>query len=758
MPDTFIKASNGELFVLNGVDPVISWNGVKPQASLSRVETPKTVPTMSSFGVGALGGEYYCYVRFVAEDGTVSNLSPLSSKIELSSKTGLIADVSQTTPIVIESVAHGLAEGQTVSVSGVGGEPGANGTFSVSIIDQDFFILNNSETKGVYSGGGKWLAGASMLIYSNVPVPTDEKIKKRQILRNTNGQVEVFYVDFETENLTAKSFFSKKTDEELADSQEVPLYDADMNIIANGFPEIPDWKPYAATINDRMFIAGAKSYTQGSAKVQDGNAYVYGIGTNWKENFAGRKFFCSSAANVFDIAEVDEGLQRITLAKPYSGKSNYYDSYSISPNYAEKKALYYSEVGEPKRILTSSGLVVQEDNEEITGLVNLDTFLYIFFKSKIYKLTFGTSPDSDGAIYPSSYTRGALNQRCIVTRGSSVMAMDRLGIYAFQSSGEQSLSTPIGSIFAGQNPNYKINWKYSEFFHAVNINSQNTVRWFVVMGAGRHPRHALCFNYETKVWWIEEFSVPVYSSCQDFDPSAATCFLGINNNRVVRYPEGNLDGIEPTIVPNTGSVSSSSHMWFDDASMTFDPKQAVNNPVCLRLSSGELVRRVIKKVVGSKAYVDRPFLKSVTGSTYTIGSAGWSFRTGNFRIDGNDKNMVRKVEFVFQPTKPANKFNFKIYKDREEEAIPFKKPFRRETNEEFTVSDDGFNLIGDFSKKNGSLSQRIDTHRDYAIDGTRYISLEVNGDFSADPLLIYGIRLDGIFHAASGGSTGEGNG
>lgn len=756
MPDTFVRASTGEMFMLNGIDRVISWDGIKPQASISQIETPATKVNMTSIsGTGQISGLYYAYTRFVSEDGTPSNLSPLSESYNVASKTGTVSDVSQTTPLVVESIAHGLANGQYVTITGVGGETKANGSFQIEVIDQDFFTLIGSSASSPYTGGGTWSAGVGKIVYTNVPIPTDQKITKRQILRNTHGQVEVFFVDIETENLTAKAFFSDKTDEQLVEREAVPLYDSDLNPVANGFPEIPNHKPYGATINDRFFIAGAKSYTQGSAKVENGNAYVYGIGTEWKSTFIGRKFFASGSSKIFDIIDLNEGLQRITLKTPYIGKTSYYDSYTISPSYLEKKALYFSEVGEPKKMLTTSGIVVQEDQDEIRGLINLETFLYIFFKNKIYRLTFANSPDTDGAVYPCSYTRGALNQKCIVGKGSAMLAMDRLGVYAFSSNQEQSLSTPISSLFSGQNPYYNINWRYSDNFHAIHISSQNTVRWFVVMGAGRYPRHALAFNYETKSWWIEEFSSPVYSSCQDFDPSSTTCFLGLSNNRIVRYPSGGLDGINKSQMNPIGEITHSSTHWMRDSSRTFDASSVTNNPIVIRTPSGEVYHRIAKKVSGDKIYFDRPIIKRYESSTYYLGSSTWTFRTGNFRVDGNDRNIVRKAEFVFQPSKVDNKFNAKIYRDREDQPVKFKKPFRKETDQEFSVSESGEYLIGNFSKSNGSLSQRFDTHRDYSIDGVRYISLEVNGQTSSSPLSMYGVRLEGVFHAPSASGSGD---
>ncbi len=64
--------------------------------------------------------------------------------------------VSNTSPIVITSTSHGLKTGDAVVVSGVTGNTAANGTFTVTVVDADRFILNGSTGNGNYVSGGTW--------------------------------------------------------------------------------------------------------------------------------------------------------------------------------------------------------------------------------------------------------------------------------------------------------------------------------------------------------------------------------------------------------------------------------------------------------------------------------------------------------------------------------------------------------------------------------------------------------------------------
>ncbi len=89
-------------------------------------------------------------VSVLADTGTTGNFSA-----------GGITDASQTpggTTITVTSPGHGLADGSRVIIRGVQGDTAANGAWTISVVDADHFILNNSTANGVYSGGGYWVS------------------------------------------------------------------------------------------------------------------------------------------------------------------------------------------------------------------------------------------------------------------------------------------------------------------------------------------------------------------------------------------------------------------------------------------------------------------------------------------------------------------------------------------------------------------------------------------------------------------------
>lgn len=71
-------------------------------------------------------------------------------------ETGSVTGATNASPVVITSAGHGLSVGQSVTVSGVGGNTGANGTFAVSAVTSTTFTLSGSTGTGNYTTGGTW--------------------------------------------------------------------------------------------------------------------------------------------------------------------------------------------------------------------------------------------------------------------------------------------------------------------------------------------------------------------------------------------------------------------------------------------------------------------------------------------------------------------------------------------------------------------------------------------------------------------------
>jgi len=68
-----------------------------------------------------------------------------------------VSNVVNRSFIDITSDNHGLTTGQRVRISGVQGNTGANGNFTVTVISENVFRLNNAVSAGTYTTGGRWV-------------------------------------------------------------------------------------------------------------------------------------------------------------------------------------------------------------------------------------------------------------------------------------------------------------------------------------------------------------------------------------------------------------------------------------------------------------------------------------------------------------------------------------------------------------------------------------------------------------------------
>lgn len=69
---------------------------------------------------------------------------------------GVITGATNASPIVITAASHGLETGDRVTITGVGGNTAANGTFIVTKISTTTFSLQGSTGNGTYTSGGNW--------------------------------------------------------------------------------------------------------------------------------------------------------------------------------------------------------------------------------------------------------------------------------------------------------------------------------------------------------------------------------------------------------------------------------------------------------------------------------------------------------------------------------------------------------------------------------------------------------------------------
>lgn len=366
------EASNGYLYHTNGLNPVKRWNGRSASQGDAGMEGPSTALVIASSGDGVLVGTYAAYVRFLDADGLVTNLSPISNEITPSTATGIVASATNANPVVIGNVAHGLSTGDTVKVSGVEGNTAANASTTVTVIDADSFSLDGVVGNGDYTQGGVWHQGVQKFTYSSVPVSSDSRVTKRQILRNLDGNSAVYYVDIETTDLVATTFETTKADTTLSTNASVALRSASGRDLAISRHTPPrDDRVAIAHVLGRMFLGGIREYSVGAVQVTNSSTTVTGIGTAWTSAMVGRFLSIRGDTVDYEITAVNTSAQTLTIAS-YAGTTKPYESYSIAPAENTRHTVYWSEAGLPESWPPASGvsLEIDERDGDITDSLN----------------------------------------------------------------------------------------------------------------------------------------------------------------------------------------------------------------------------------------------------------------------------------------------------------------------------------------------------------------------------------------------------
>jgi hypothetical protein len=746
----------GDLFVVNGIDPVLFWDGFNDNFIPAGMIAPTAAVHMSGSGVGSIVGTYYAYERFVDVQGNVSNLSPISAEFTAEGTTGNVSSCTSNTPIVVTSASHGLVTGAWVKLSGVGGIDTANNTWQVTVVDANTFSLDNSSGDGIsiYNGGGTWISGVSTVNYSSVQVPTDARVTHRQILRNTDGQAKTFYVDVDSTDLLATTFSSSQNDTDLQTGEAVPLLDSNGDVFANANEVPPSIFKCIAQQLDRMFLAGLLEYTVGACSVTFGSPTVTGAGTAWKSTMAGRFLYVDGASQTYEISSVNETTQTITLTGNFADATDLFAFYSIKPPPAYRRIVQFSRSGAPQSWLSTNALSIQETGDEITGLFSMGAYLYITERSHLHKLTFAQSPNIDGAAFMTA-NRGAVNQRCIIVVDSSAYMLDELGVHKFSGNSQvDNLSDGIGAIFRKDKDDVdiKINWRWKEYFHASLDRQRETIRWFVCLDGNRYPRHALTLQYRVNRWWIEEFPMCVGGACVGYlggFTGTPQVYYGAEFGKVMAAWADTTDIVDSRETVRSVATAADS-FTLTDGLETF-PVGMLNAPIGIVSGTGKGQDRRIVAVSGSTVTIDRPWeVLPDTTSVYQIGGIHWWFRSSWIRLAPTETMSDRRFEMLFEPMPNPASALLRFFSDYSGNADKQASTMASSDGGGIAAVAGDPDLVVDLTRQTGLVDRRLPGGKEYFIKGKRYVQYELEGFSNEDQIRLYQFLYQGAQNVDSG--------
>lgn len=640
-----------------------------------------------------------------------------------------------------QAVTAGIVKPATAPVIARSGTGSITGTYSAFLRFVD--DLGNVSNLSPISNEIK-ITKAASIDYSAVATTTDPKVVKRQLLRNTNGQYDTFYLDVETTDLEATTFSSALTDALLVTNLDVPLLDVEGRVLANRNAPPPNNKTVMAHHLGRMFYTGEEDYLQGSCQVTFGSTTVTGIGTEWTSSMAGRFLYVVGGSKGYEIDSVGSATS-LTLLEAYEDPTDKFGVYAIRAAPAEKKLVYWSEAGKPESVSAFNSMSLEEDGDDITALMPMEGVLYILERRHIYTFRFKNNPALDGLVFAAT-ARGVINQRCLIVAEGVGYMLDEQGIHAYGGGENQPVSTVVQDLFRDEDNDFQINWKASKFFHACHFPQQETIRWFVAMGSSYLPKHAIALNYRLRRWWIEEFSVPIGASCTGMLNGRPQVFLGADAGRILAFWKGTLDGPDPGTGRVQGTMTAATLDSFTDSQATFPGAGVVGNPVMIVDGLGKGQTRIVRTVSGTKVTVTQPWLVLPdTTSVYQLGGIKWSFKTGWFRWAGwaaREELTERRLEVQFQPLRQAALMNVKVFQDTSEDAVAWEGAFTTE-GDGVRIEDGKDEMVVDLTRTSGFAQRQIPGSKDNYLDGPRYVQVELGGVANQEAVKVFSLQIDG---------------
>jgi hypothetical protein len=633
----------------------------------------------------------------------------------------------------------------SLSFSGSGGSISGRYQAYVRFLDRDGNVSNLSPLSSIVSA-----RSATTVNYTNVAVSTEPHVTKRQILRNTDGQFLTFYVDVETSNLFQTSFTSTRTDGNLQLQEPVPLFDQDLSQnISNYHSPPPDDKPFISFYQNRLFGYGQVDYSEGNAQVTNGSATVTIIGGDLTSSMADRLLYIDGADVYYTIDSVDTTAGTLTLSESYRGETNKWAAYTITPDPDRRHLLCYSEAGQFDSWRTNQNIVVASSDDiddEPTGLVSTQSFLFVLQRRHIYRLTYLEDPILDGGIFLSA-RRGCVNNRCWVTVDGFIYLLDDRGVYRFDGSDSvEDISPPIQDLFYFDRPEgeRRINWDASRFFHASHDRNDSTIRWFVAFSGSRYPRHALCFNYITPQWWIEEYPWPLGDSTllKSANPIPIVASAA---HRVFALGVGTLDHLSSDAGATLVQADFGGIRSVTIRTSYSMPASLVGVPIAVTSGRGKHQTRIITNVSGQQLFVDRPWSEKPDSTSWCkLGGIGYKWKSHWIRWAPSEVQLTRRITSSFRPV-GSTTMDLRVYEDYSEDPADWALSWPVNANEGSGVSTEkgSPDAVFDLSLPRGFAYLQMDDMKEGSVWKKEMLSAEIRGFSGSGTIRIYSIDVEG---------------
>lgn len=464
---------------------------------------------------------------------------------------------------------------------------------------------------------------------------------------------------------------SAADDTHTAELPYLPILEPDGSVNANRFTPPPTFCPFVLQQQDRIFACGAVEYSEGTITT-NGTTTITGVSTHFTPQMVGRWLWIPAEPLPLVIATYASATSLTTFAAATTSTSGI-AGYSIRPDPEFRNTLFYTEQNEPESWPEGNTVTVQEntgDDDDITGMFNHGTFVYVLKERHIYRLQYYSQPAVDAGCFLVA-ARGAVNNRCVVWRGTNAFIMDTAGIYAFDGQTPTDITAEIADLWQDE----IIDFTKSKWFWASCDPTLEALYFAVsfVGDTGTRPRHSLVFNLITKTWSVDNYVWDVGGGAiaEDTD-GRPRLFVGMESDTILLTGNGLTDivstGIVGTVTGSTGNTLSDSTANFTSAllnatiAITAGTAQGQFARITGVNSTTQLVISRFDTSDQQQGLGANWLVNPKAGDTYAIGAIAWVHKTGMMEFPPNDMRTVRNFGLSYDPTAHPGNINLQIFK------------------------------------------------------------------------------------------------
>ncbi len=576
------------------------------------------------------------------------------------------------------------------------------------------------------------------------PLSTHTRPTHIELWRSTAGQSTTLYL-ITTLTATpggADATYSSDTtlDDDLIDNNSLAVNLPDGSLNARRFGVPPDYTPFVAQFQDRMFFGGRVKYTQGTVTTA-GTTTITGSGTAWTSAMAGRYIIIDGETAPLLISSASATSITTSTAAGSSGAGK---SYVIVPDPATRNQLYFSEADEPESVPSVNTVTVQEntgDEDEITGLMPYGSALYVLKERHVYSLTFVRQPIIDAAVNLIA-SRGCVNDRCWVYHEGVAYLLDEQGAYRFNGYKAEPISEQIQDLFRGST----LDWANKKWWFAAVDPARHLIFFHVGFTAdsSTRPKKSLVYNVRNETWDVDEYCWELGGACVSRISGQARLLVGSQNDVVLAY-----SGTSDMVAAVRGTASDATSTTLSDSTQSWTIDAYADAPIAIVAGTGKGQRRRIVSNTETQLNLESAWTTTPDStSVYLIGAIEWSHKTGLLAFVRVEHHNKRSVRMTYLPTTNDNTLDVQLFRNHETTAMNARvdqnmgagvSTVRAES--EITVDMKGSRSI--IETDSGFKEMTFSGLTDDRGQAARWLGVKISGFAGADQITVYELAVDG---------------